>query len=197
MRSAANALRFGVNGRLRTLGADLFSTRRCCRMCQRKAVGPARRRALVDEIWAGWKVSIHSTGRVLRTDTSTITTRANALRRPGWPGGSKKVRRHGFGMAIAPSPCCCGAKGGGPCQAELSALQGMGPATRTKTPKRRVKAKRRDDRRPAVQANETWAMDFVHDQLATGRPGNARLGVETTTRFAHTAQSAASLRSRL
>lgn len=47
----------------------------------------------------------------------------------------------------------------------------MGLAARTKTPKRRVKAKRRDDRRPAVQANETWAMDFVHDQLATGRPG--------------------------
>jgi putative transposase len=42
-----------------------------------------------------------------------------------------------------------------------------------KTPKRRVKAKLRDDRRPATRFNETWAMDFVHDQLAT--PGVLRM----------------------
>ncbi|MGM4932774.1 IS3 family transposase [Tardiphaga sp. 619_E2_N8_5] len=40
---------------------------------------------------------------------------------------------------------------------------------RNKTPKRRVKAKLRKDRTDARQINETWAMDFVHDQLATGR----------------------------
>ena len=35
--------------------------------------------------------------------------------------------------------------------------KGLGLQLRNKTPKRRVKAKLRDDRRPAVQANETWA----------------------------------------
>ncbi len=45
----------------------------------------------------------------------------------------------------------------------------LGLQLRNKVPKRRVKAKLRDDRRPAERANETWAMDFVHDQLATGR----------------------------
>ena len=40
---------------------------------------------------------------------------------------------------------------------------------RNKTPKRQVKARLREDRRPATRSNETWAMDFVHDQLATGR----------------------------
>ena len=44
----------------------------------------------------------------------------------------------------------------------------MGLQLRHKTPKRRVKAKLREDRRPATRSNETWAMDFVHDQLATG-----------------------------
>nr|WP_245211612.1 IS3 family transposase [Neoroseomonas oryzicola] len=44
----------------------------------------------------------------------------------------------------------------------------LGLQLRNKTPKRRVKAKLREDRRPASQANETWAMDFIHDQLATG-----------------------------
>lgn len=37
-----------------------------------------------------------------------------------------------------------------------------------KTPKRRVKAKLWEDRCPASQPNEVWAMDFVHDQLALG-----------------------------
>jgi putative transposase len=45
----------------------------------------------------------------------------------------------------------------------------MGLQLRNKTPKRRVKAKLRADRQSATRANETWAMDFVHDQLATGR----------------------------
>ena len=44
----------------------------------------------------------------------------------------------------------------------------MGLQIRHKTPKRRVKAKLREDRRPTTRSNETWAMDFVHDQLATG-----------------------------
>jgi len=39
---------------------------------------------------------------------------------------------------------------------------------RNKTPKRRVKAKLREDRTEARQNNETWAMDSVHDQLAKG-----------------------------
>ena len=45
----------------------------------------------------------------------------------------------------------------------------MGLQLRTKTSERRVWAKLRDDRRPATRSNETWAMDFVHDQLETGR----------------------------
>ena len=40
---------------------------------------------------------------------------------------------------------------------------------RNMAPKRRVKAKLREDRAPAIRPNDVWAMDFVHDQLATGR----------------------------
>ena len=43
----------------------------------------------------------------------------------------------------------------------------MGLQLRNKTPKRRVKAKLREDRQSATRPNETWAMDFVYDQLAT------------------------------
>ena len=44
----------------------------------------------------------------------------------------------------------------------------MGMQLRSKTPKRRVKAALRADRTPPSRSNEVWAMDFVHDQLATG-----------------------------
>ena len=39
----------------------------------------------------------------------------------------------------------------------------LGLQLRNKTPKRRVKAKLRDDRRAASTSNEIWAMDLVHD----------------------------------
>jgi len=59
----------------------------------------------------------------------------------------------------------------------------LGLQLRNKTPKRRVKAKLRDDRRPATRSNETWAMDFVHDQLATGRKLRVLTIVDTYSRF--------------
>jgi len=45
----------------------------------------------------------------------------------------------------------------------------LGLQLRNKTPKRRVKAKLREDRQTAIGPNDVWAMDFVHDQLATGK----------------------------
>lgn len=45
----------------------------------------------------------------------------------------------------------------------------LGLQLRSKHPKRRVKAKLREDRQEAVGPNDVWAMDFVHDQLAMGK----------------------------
>ncbi|MBO9403374.1 transposase family protein [Shimia sp. R9_3] len=59
----------------------------------------------------------------------------------------------------------------------------MGLQLRNKTPKRRVKAKLREDRVEATQSNETWAMDFVHDQLFTGRKIRVLTIVDTFSRF--------------
>jgi len=63
------------------------------------------------------------------------------LRRDGWRINQKKTRR---------------------------IYRELGLQLRNKPPKRCVKAKLRDDRKVATRPNETWAMDFVHDQLATG-----------------------------
>jgi putative transposase len=59
----------------------------------------------------------------------------------------------------------------------------MGLQLRNKTPKRRVKAKLRADRQSATRANETWAMDFVHDQLATGRKLRVLTIIDTFSRY--------------
>ena len=59
----------------------------------------------------------------------------------------------------------------------------MGLQLRNKVPKRRVKAKLRADRVEASQVNQTWAMDFVHDQLATGRKLRVLTIVDTFSRF--------------
>ena len=77
------------------------------------------------------------------------------LRRGGWCHGQNKARR---------------------------IYRELGLQLLNKTPKRRVKAKLRDDRRPATRSNETWAMDFVHDQLATGRKLRVSLaGIQGST----------------
>jgi len=60
----------------------------------------------------------------------------------------------------------------------------LGLQLRNKRPKRRVKAKLREDRQEAVQPNEVWAMDFVHDQLATGRKIRVLTVVDTFSRYA-------------
>ena len=54
---------------------------------------------------------------------------------------------------------------------------------RHKTPKRRVKAKLWDDRVETVGPNEVWAMDFVHDQLATGKKFRVLTVVDTFSRY--------------
>jgi putative transposase len=78
------------------------------------------------------------------------------LRREGWAINHKKTRR---------------------------IYNELGLQLRNKTPKRRVKAKLRDDRRDATRPNETWAMDFVHDQLATGPKLRILTVVDTFSRF--------------
>lgn len=62
----------------------------------------------------------------------------------------------------------------------------MGLQLRNKVPKRRVKAKLRDDRTVATKTNQVWAMDFVHDQLATGRKIRILTIVDTFSRFSPT-----------
>jgi transposase InsO family protein len=59
----------------------------------------------------------------------------------------------------------------------------LGLQLRNKHPKRRVKAKLREDRQEAVEPNDVWAMDFVHDHLATGKKLRILTIVDTHSRL--------------
>lgn len=145
---------------------------------------PGRKRKLVDEVRGEWQVSIRKACEALEFDRSTYHYKSRRsgqaalehrikeicharvrygyrrvhvlLHREGWRHGQNKTRRiyHELGLQL-----------------------------RNKSPKRRVKAKLRDDRRPATRSNETWAMDFVHDQLATGHKLRVLTIVDTFSRF--------------
>lgn len=82
------------------------------------------------------------------------------LRREGWLVNQKRIRR---------------------------LYNEMGLQLRNNTPKWRVKAKLRENRVEPTHTNQVWAMDFVHDQLATGRKLRILTIVDTFSRFCPTA----------
>jgi len=138
----------------------------------------------VDEVRGEWGVSICRTCRVLEIDPSTYHYKSRRpgqavlegrireicqtrgrygyrrvhvlLRREGWRINQKKTRR---------------------------IYRELGLQLRNKTPKRRVKAKLREDHKAATGPNQTWAMDFVHDQLATGRKLRVLTVVDIFSRY--------------
>jgi putative transposase len=145
---------------------------------------PARRRRLVDEVRADWKVSVRRACATILIATSLYHYKSKRgeqaelkarireiaqtrvrygyrrvhvlLRREGWAVNPKRIYR---------------------------LYKEMGLQLRNKAPKRRVKAKLRDGRADATQSNQVWAMDFVHDQLATGRKIRVLTVVDTFSRF--------------
>jgi len=147
-------------------------------------VRPVRKRKLVDAMCKQWDVSIRRACQTLEMETSTYHYKSRRrgqadlerrikeicatrvrygyrrvhvlLRRDGWQINQKKTRR---------------------------IYRELGLQLRNKSPKRRVKAKLRDDRKVATQPNETWAMDFVHDQLAAGNKIRVLTVVDLFSRF--------------
>jgi putative transposase len=149
-----------------------------------KTLRPVRKRKLVDAVCGDWDVSIRRACRVLEVDTSTYHYKS---RRPGQAGLEHRIReicqtrvRYGYRrvhVLLRREGWSLGQK------KTRRIYRELGLQLRNKTPKRRVKAKLREDRRIATQPNETWAMDFVHDQLATGRKLRVLTIVDTFSRF--------------
>ena len=131
-----------------------------------------------------WDVSIRRACRVVEVDTSTYHYKS---RRPGQAHLEQRVReicqtrvRYGYRrihVLLRREGCRHGQN------KTRRIYRELGLQLRNKTPKRRVRAKLREGRVRATRANETWAMDFVHDQLATGRKLRVLTIVDTFSRF--------------
>lgn len=145
---------------------------------------PARKRSLVDGMRADWQVSIRRACEVIRFDPRTYRYKS---RRPGQAALEQRIReicqtRVRFGyrrvhVLLRREGWEINAK------KTYRIYKELGMQLRSKTPKRRVKAKLRDDRKEAVSPNDVWAMDFVHDQLATGRKLRVLTVVDTFSRY--------------
>jgi putative transposase len=144
---------------------------------------PVRKRRLVDEVRQQRGISIRRARRVFLLDTSTYHYRS---RRSGQAELEQRIReicqtrvRYGYRRVHVLLR-----REGRPINQKRTRriYRELGLQLRNKTPKRRVKAKLREDRRPATRSNETWAMDFVHDQLATGRKVRVLTIVDTFSR---------------
>lgn len=131
-----------------------------------------------------WGVSIRRACRVLPLDTSTYHYKSC---RPGHAGLEQRIReicqtrvRYGYrrvhvllrreGWVVI-------------IKKTRRIYSELGLQLRNKHPKRRVKAKLREDRREAAGPNEVWAMDFVHDQLAMGSKLRILTVVDTHSRY--------------
>lgn len=145
---------------------------------------PVRKRKLVDEMRREWGVSIRRACRAFLLDRSTYHYRS---RRSGQAELEQRIReicqtrvRYGYRRVHVLLR-----REGRPINQKRTRriYYELGLQLRNKTPKRRVKAKLRDDRRPATRSNETWAMDFVHDQLATGHKLRVLTIVDIFSRF--------------
>lgn len=131
-----------------------------------------------------WNISIRRACRVLELDSSTYHYQSRRIEQASLEARIKEIcetrvrygyrrvhvmlRREGMDLNLKKT---------------YRVYSELGLQLRNKTPKRRVKAKLREDRQEASCPNETWAMDFVHDQLATGRKIRILTVVDTFTRF--------------
>jgi putative transposase len=147
-------------------------------------VGPARRRELAKDLIAIWGVSERRACRTLKAPRSTQQYKSRGDGQADLKQRIKEIAetrvRYGYRrihVLLRREGRSINAK------RVYRLYHEMGLQLRNKTPKRRVKAKLRDDRKEAIAVNETWAMDFVHDQLVTGRKLRVLTVVDTFPRF--------------
>jgi putative transposase len=131
-----------------------------------------------------WAISIRQACRALNFDRSTCHYTS---RRPDQAGLERRIReicetrvRYGYRrvhVLLARGGCNTNVK------RTYRIYKDLGLQLRNKTPRRRVKAKLREDRQKAVGPNDVWAMDFVHDQFATGKKLRVLTVVDIFSRY--------------
>lgn len=150
-----------------------------------KTVRPGRKRELVAETCDEWNVSIRRACRVLEFDTSTYHYSPAAAIRPASKLGSRTSAPHG--SATDTGACTsrnAHARGlGHQHQANLSNLQGLGPAAQERDAEAACEGEAAGRPGGSRRPERRLAMDFVHDQLATGKKICVLTVVDTFCRY--------------
>ncbi|WP_183759230.1 IS3 family transposase [Rhizobium sp. BK181] len=174
------------NARLKKIVADLTLDREMLQdVIRRKPLRPARKREMVKGMCQDWAISIRRACGALDFDRST---HHYTSRRADQAGLERRIReicetrvRYGYRRVHV---LLVREGWGANIKRTYRIYRDLGLQLRNKTPKRRVKAKLREDRQMAVGPNDVWAMDFVHDQLATGKKLRVLTVVDTFSRYA-------------
>ncbi|WP_246740211.1 IS3 family transposase [Mesorhizobium loti] len=131
-----------------------------------------------------WNLSIRRACRVLEFDTSTYHYKSRRRDQAGIEARIKEICAYTGPLRIPARARNAHARGlEHNMKRTYRIYRDLGLQLRNKTPKRRVKAKLREGREEAVGPNDVWAMDFVHDQLATGKKIRVLTVVDTFSRY--------------
>lgn len=145
---------------------------------------PDRKRELAAQLCSEWGVSIRRACRALEFDTSTYHYKARRRDQAGIEARIKDICQTRVRYGYRRVHVLLRREGYEINQKRTRRIYSeLGMQLRNKTPKRRVKAKLRDDRQPAIGPNDVWAMDFVHDQLAAGSKIRILTIVDTFSRY--------------
>lgn len=138
----------------------------------------------MDDVRGDWKVSIRRACATLKNDTSIYHYKSNRGEQAELKTRIKEIaqRRVRYGYRHVHVLLCRERWHMNPNRI-YRLYKELGLQLLNKTPKRRVNAKLRENRSDARQSNQVWAMDFVHDQLATGRKLRVLTVVDTFTRY--------------
>lgn len=145
---------------------------------------PGRKRNPVDEVRNEWQRFNPQGLAALEFYRSTYhyTPRRSGQGRPRTEDQGD-LSCSAFAAAIASFACYCVVNGGARPEQDRRVYRECALQLRYKALKRRVKAKLRDDRKPATRSNDTGAMDFVHDRLAKGHKLRVLAIVDIFSRF--------------
>ena len=141
-------------------------------------------RQLVDELHRIWQVSIRRACAVLCAHRSSVQYKSRAASQASLKNRIKEIAETRVRYGYRRIHVLLRREGWHVNHKRIHRLYNeMGLQLRNKTPKRKVRAKLREDRNKATCPNEVWAMDFVHDQTYDGTKLRILTVIDTHSRF--------------
>ena len=173
------------NGKLKRIVADLSLDKEMLQdVHPPKALRPVRKRKLVDEVRATGRCRSAGPARRFRSIDRPTTTGRVAPDQAALEAADQGDLRDAGALRLPARSRPAAPRGlGGEREADLPALPRVGPAIAQQDAEAAGEGEAARGPHASTRPNEIWAMDFVHDQLATGRKLRVLTVVDTFSRF--------------